>query len=75
MQDLYVLFSWSIAPGVAKFVYNQGNLIGSWQWCEAKENITCGKKKPITGIFNITFLIKLSILLDLAVSTVTVETG
>lgn len=32
-------------------------------------------KKPITGIFNITFLIKLSILLDLAVSTVTVETG
>lgn len=29
----------------------------------------------MTGIFNIAILIKLSILLDLAVSTATVETG
>ena len=31
------------------------------------------KKKHIIGILNITFLIKLSTLLDLAISTVTVE--
>ena len=33
------------------------------------------EKKHITGIFNVTFLIKLNILFDLAVSTVTVEIG
>ena len=33
------------------------------------------EKKHITGIFNVTLLIKLNILLDLAVSTVTVEIG
>lgn len=52
-------------------LHNQVNFIGSWQCFEEKE-YDVQKKRPITGIFNITFLIKLSILLDLAVSAATV---
>lgn len=53
-------------------LYDKVNLARSWQQCEERKEWCV---KHITGICNITFLIKLSSLLHLAASTTAIETN
>lgn len=52
-------------------LYDKVNLARSWQECEERKELCV---KHIAGICNIAILIKLSILLQLAASTIAVET-